>query len=75
VTGPLAVTSANRSGERTPPECEGVRDALGHAVAVYVCDGPCDGAPSTVVDLAGREPRLVREGALPSSEVLAALRA
>ena len=74
-TGPLAVTSANRSGEPTPPTCGGVRDALGDAVAVYLCaDHSVSGAQaSTVIDLSGAEARVVREGAIPSDDVLASL--
>lgn len=73
-TGPLAVTSANRSGEPTPATCEGVRRALGDGVAVYVGAAvPLAGAASTVVDLVGREPRVLRRGALPPEEVTAAL--
>jgi tRNA threonylcarbamoyl adenosine modification protein (Sua5/YciO/YrdC/YwlC family) len=74
-TGPLAVTSANRSGEPTPPDCEGVRAALGEAVEVYVCDDPRPaGPPSTVLDLTGPEPLVLREGALDRETLLAPLR-
>jgi L-threonylcarbamoyladenylate synthase len=73
--GPLAVTSANRSGEPTPPTCEGVRADLQDAVAVYVCDDARPpGPPSTVVDLTGEDPKVLREGALEPGAVLAALR-
>jgi L-threonylcarbamoyladenylate synthase len=69
--GPLAVTSANISGEQTPPTCAGVREALGDGVAVYLCaDETSEPVPSTVVDLAGGEPRILREGALSPEEVL-----
>jgi L-threonylcarbamoyladenylate synthase len=74
-TGPLAVTSANRSGEPTPATCERVRAVLGGAVAVYVCDDARPpGPPSTVVDVTGPEPRVLREGALDPETVLGALR-
>jgi L-threonylcarbamoyladenylate synthase len=73
ITGPLAVTSANRSGLPTPPECEGVRDALGDSVSVYLCAGRCDGAPSTVVDLTGPEARVTRTGAVASGDILGEL--
>ena len=73
-TGPLAVTSANRSGQPTPSDCEGVRAALGDSVAVYVCDDPRPaGPPSTVVDATGPELTVLREGALDGKTVLAAL--
>ncbi|MGH2692440.1 MAG: L-threonylcarbamoyladenylate synthase [Actinomycetota bacterium] len=73
-SGPLATTSANRSGEPTPPDCEGVRAALAGSVAVYLCAGPAPaGTVSTMVDLTAGEPRVLREGALPGSDVLGAL--
>lgn len=72
-TGPLPVTSANRSGRPTPRTCEGVREELGEAVAVYLCAGTePGGTPSTVVDLTG-EPRVLRAGAIPIDDLLAAL--
>jgi L-threonylcarbamoyladenylate synthase len=73
-TGPLAVTSANRSGEPTPPDCDGVRAVLWDAVTVYVCDDPRPaGPPSTVLDLAGPKPTVLREGVLRAEEILGAL--
>jgi L-threonylcarbamoyladenylate synthase len=63
--GPLAVSSANRSGERPARTCDELRAAFGELVAVYLCqDEPLAGAASTVVDLAGADVRLVRAGAL-----------
>lgn len=70
-TGPLAVTSANRSGEPTPSTCGGIRGSLGDAVAVYLCAGSARGdIPSTIVDLTGPEPQVVREGAVPAEALL-----
>jgi len=68
--GPLAVTSANLHGQATPATAGEVRSLFGDAVAVVVDGGRCDGEPSTVVDCAGDEPSLVREGTVPWSEVL-----
>jgi L-threonylcarbamoyladenylate synthase len=73
-TGPLAVTSANRAGRATPADCEGVRRGLGEAVAVYLCAGVLSPVPSTIVDLTGPQPRVLRAGALAPGEVLEALR-
>lgn len=69
-SGPLAVTSANRSGE-APLTTAGAAAQFGDDV--YVLDGgPCDGAPSTIVDLtAGGS--ILREGALPGPTVLSEL--
>jgi L-threonylcarbamoyladenylate synthase len=69
-TGPLAVTSANRSGDPTPTTCDEIVEAFGDQVSVYLCrDEPLVGAPSTVVDLAGEVPRVLREGAIPPHEL------
>lgn len=73
-TGPLAVTSANRSGAPTPATCEELHEIFGDAVEVYLCEAePLAGRPSTVVDLAHGEPRVLRQGAVREDEVLAAL--
>ncbi len=65
-TGPMAVSSANRHGQPPAVTVEQAREQLGYAVAVYLDGGPC-GAPvaSTIVDLTGERPRLLRVGALP----------
>lgn len=74
-TGPLAVTSANRTTEPTPPTCDGVERVFGDAVEVYLCDPePLAAAASTVVDLAHGEPRVLREGSISEAEILASLR-
>jgi tRNA A37 threonylcarbamoyladenosine synthetase subunit TsaC/SUA5/YrdC len=72
-TGPLAVTSANRSGEPTPATCDGVAEVFGEAVAVYLCEDPLAGAASTVVDLAHGEPSFPRVGGVGERAVRAAL--
>jgi tRNA threonylcarbamoyl adenosine modification protein (Sua5/YciO/YrdC/YwlC family) len=73
-TGPLATTSANLSGEHTPVECDDVVKVFGDAIEVYLCVGEAGGGePSTVVDLSGKEPRIVRPGAVEPDVVLAAL--
>jgi tRNA threonylcarbamoyl adenosine modification protein (Sua5/YciO/YrdC/YwlC family) len=75
VTGPLAVTSANRSGEPTPADGEDVVAVFGERVDVYLLDdAPLAGAASTVVDLAHGEATVLRAGALDPAEVLAVLR-
>ncbi|HSJ50310.1 MAG TPA: L-threonylcarbamoyladenylate synthase [Actinomycetota bacterium] len=72
--GPLAVTSANRSGEATPGDCAEVRRTFGETVAIYLCDpAPLTGPASTVVDLAHGDPRILRAGAVAQTDVWAAL--
>jgi tRNA threonylcarbamoyl adenosine modification protein (Sua5/YciO/YrdC/YwlC family) len=69
-TGPLAVTSANLSGSRAATTCEELASAFGDVVAVYLCEeGPLDGRPSTVIDLAHGAPRVLRAGALEPERV------
>jgi L-threonylcarbamoyladenylate synthase len=75
-TGPLAVTSANRSSEPTLTTCEGLREVFGDEVDVYLCrEEPLEGRPSTVVDLTGGAPRILRPGALGAADISEALEA
>ncbi len=63
-TGPLAVTGAHRAGGAPPRTCTDAEDQLGDDVTVYLDAGPVPGdLPSTVVDLTGETPRVLREGA------------
>lgn len=69
-TGPLAVTSANRTGGPTPADCGGLRDVFGEAVAVYLCqERPVNGRPSTVVDLAHGQVRVLRSGTIDEGQI------
>lgn len=68
-SGPLAVTSANRSGRPAATTVVEARAALGDEVAVYVDDGPARGRESTILSLLG-EPEVLRVGALEADELL-----
>lgn len=61
-SGPLAVTSANRSSEPPAFDALAARQKLGDSVAVYLPGSADGGAASTVVDLTGGEPRVLRRG-------------
>lgn len=68
-TGPLAVSSANRTEVPTGPTAQAAREQLADAVDVYLDDGerPSGGGtptPSTIVDYTITPPRIVRQGAL-----------
>ena len=68
--GPMAVSSANVSGRPPATTVAEAQEQLGEKVAVYLDGGP-SGEPvaSTIVDLTGDAPRLLREGAVPAEAV------
>ena len=73
--GPITATSLNRSGE--PPartRDEAVALCTGEGAPAVVSEGPDAGAsdPSTVVDVSGAEPKVLREGAIPADRILEA---
>ncbi|MGH3291618.1 MAG: L-threonylcarbamoyladenylate synthase [Trebonia sp.] len=64
-TGPMAVSSANRHSLPAAATADEAQDQLGDAIEVYLDGGPCtDNVPSTILDLTGPVPRLLRAGAL-----------
>ncbi|MFI6581929.1 L-threonylcarbamoyladenylate synthase [Embleya sp. NPDC050493] len=64
-TGPMAVSSANRSGNPAATTVDEAEAQLGDSVSVYLDGGTCPStAPSSIVDLTAGRPRLLREGAL-----------
>lgn len=69
LSGPLAVTSANLSGEPDALSVETARAVFGDRVAAYLGGAVTSGTPSTVVSLVG-DPEVLREGALPGRDVL-----
>jgi tRNA threonylcarbamoyl adenosine modification protein (Sua5/YciO/YrdC/YwlC family) len=71
--GPLATTSANLHGQPTMTTATEVAAALGDSVEVVLDAGPCAGLPSTVVDCTGEDPKCLREGRVPWTELEAAL--
>ena len=63
--GPLAVSSANRSGGPPATTADEADAQLGDAVAVYLDGGTCPGnVPSTIVDVTGPVPQLLRQGVI-----------
>ena len=64
-TGPMAVSSANKTGHPPAQTASEARDQLGEEVAVYLEDGPAaEGIASTIVDVTGDVPRVRRAGAI-----------
>lgn len=72
--GVVAATSANVHGGPDPRRIEDVPVSILAAVAAVIDDGELPGVPSTVLDLTGEEPRVLREGAVPAREALARVR-
>ncbi len=71
-TGPMAVTSANRTGGPAATTVEGAEWQLGSAVAVYLDGGATPiGLASTIIDATNDKIRIVREGALHRDELAA----
>jgi L-threonylcarbamoyladenylate synthase len=68
--GAVAATSANLPGGPDPRRLADIPDALVAGAAADVDGGELPGAPSTVLDLSGPEPRVLREGAVPAAEAL-----
>ncbi len=73
-TGPLAVSSANLTGEPPATSAADAERMLGESVAVYLDGGPAGTIPSTIVDATGLSApegklRIVREGAIHADEI------
>ncbi len=69
-TGPMAVSSANLTGSQPATTAAAAREQLGDSVAVYLDGGPCEAqTQSTIVDLTGEMPRLLRVGVLPIGQL------
>jgi protein-tyrosine phosphatase len=70
LAGPLALSSANRSGQGEPVIAADVIDALGEEVALILDDGPCRfGQPSSVVQVRDGQYEILREGVVPARTV------
>lgn len=69
--GPLAVTSANVSGRESPIDFSQIEPCILNGVGLAVDGGRClCGGVSTIVDVSGVEPRILRDGAIPAKKIL-----
>jgi L-threonylcarbamoyladenylate synthase len=68
--GAVVATSANVHGGPDPRRLEDVPVEIRAGAAAVVDGGELPGKPSTVLDLTGEEPRVLREGAVPAEEAL-----
>jgi L-threonylcarbamoyladenylate synthase len=69
--GAIAATSANVHGAPDPNRLSDVSTEILEGVGAALDGGDLPGRPSTVIDLTGPEPRVLREGAVPAAEALA----
>jgi L-threonylcarbamoyladenylate synthase len=69
-TGPLAVSSANRTGLPAATDAEAAEEMLGEEVRVILDAGPTPGpSPSTIIDCTGERGRVLRQGVLPLARI------
>ena len=73
--GIVLATSANDPGGPNPATIDDVPPRIRERCGAELDLGPLPGTPSTVIDLAQDEPRILREGAVPGTEALSRLRA
>ncbi len=72
--GPMAVTSANISGQPSPTSAQEVYDQLNGRIPIIIDGGVTPGGvPSTLVDCTGAEPVILREGPISLEEILLAI--
>ena len=71
--GAVAMTSANVHGGSDPARVEDIPEEILRAAAAVIDVGTLPGTPSTVIDLTGKEPEILREGAIPAPEALATI--
>ena len=73
-TGPMAVSSANISGQPAATTAAEAQRQLGDLVDVYLDGGPSEQqAASTIVDLTGEMPRILREGPISAQRIAGVL--
>ena len=74
LSGPLAVTSANRSSQPSPTTAQEVLQQLGGRIALILDGGSTPGGiPSTLVDCTGTEIQVLREGPIAKEQLLNAI--
>jgi tRNA threonylcarbamoyl adenosine modification protein (Sua5/YciO/YrdC/YwlC family) len=70
LTGPMAVSSANRTSMPPATSAAAAESQLGDSVSIYLDGGPVPiGQPSTIVDLTRDTPKLIRAGAITAERL------
>ncbi len=68
---PIASSSANPAGQPPPIDADQVIAGMGDRIDAVLDGGACRiGQPSTILDLSGPAPRILRQGAIPASELV-----
>jgi L-threonylcarbamoyladenylate synthase len=68
---PIASSSANPAGQPPPVDADQVIASLGERLDLVLDGGPCRiGQPSTILDLGGETPRILRQGAISAAELI-----
>jgi L-threonylcarbamoyladenylate synthase len=73
--GVVLATSANDPGGPDPITLDDVPARIRAGCAAELDLGPLPGTPSTVIDLTGPQPKILREGAIPATDAVRRLRA
>jgi L-threonylcarbamoyladenylate synthase len=69
VGAPIVGTSANLSSLPSPLTADDVSSQLGNKIDLIINRGRCPGKESTIVDVTGERPIIVREGAISKEEI------
>jgi L-threonylcarbamoyladenylate synthase len=68
---PIASSSANPAGQPPPVDADQVIRGLRDGLDLVLDGGPCRiGQPSTILDLSGATPRILRQGAIPEADLV-----
>ena len=73
VFGPLTCTSANIHGMPTPNKINEIQMQFKDEINIYIDAGELKVKPSTIIDLSGEEPKVLRQGAVPAEEIIKAI--
>ncbi len=74
IKSPLATTSANISGKKTPKDFEGIKEIFSGVVDFIVDGGELGEIPSTVIEIVDDEIKILREGEIKKEDILKALK-
>ncbi len=68
--GPITCTSANIHGKKTPNEIKYIRNIFKDSVSVYFDEGILSSKASTIVDVSGKNLKIIRKGAVKKEEIV-----